>query len=69
MTDMATISTTGEASIGQRITEGLFKRVLFWLIAAVIVAIIFAYQQDQRVTTAVLAATLRQSIPLILGAL
>jgi len=66
---MATISTTGEASIGQRITEGLFKRVLFWLIAAVIVAIIIAYQQDARVTTAVLAATLRQSIPLILGAL
>lgn len=42
---------------------------MFWLITAVLIAIVIFYQLDARVTTAVLASTLRQSTPLVLGAL
>ena len=47
----------------------LLSQVIFWLITAVFVAITIFYRMDERVTTAVLASTLRQSTPLVLGAL
>ena len=66
---MAASRATSSEQIGEFVIKRLLRRVMFWLILAVGVAIIVLYQQDARVTTAVLASTLRQSTPLILGAL
>ncbi|MCB8943225.1 MAG: ABC transporter permease [Ardenticatenaceae bacterium] len=66
---MAASKVTGGERIGEFITKRLLNRVLFWLIAVVIVAIVYFYGQNAQVTTAVLASTLRQSTPLVLGAL
>jgi simple sugar transport system permease protein len=43
--------------------------VLGVVIIVVLVAVLLAFVRDQRVTTAVLSSTLRQSTPLVLGAL
>ena len=51
-------------------TGWVFKNKWLLLIGAIVVgAIVYAYATNDRVTVAVLASTLRQSTPLILGAL
>ncbi len=51
-------------------TSWIFKNKWLLLIGAIVVGTIaYAYATNDRVTTAVLASTLRQSTPLILGAL
>jgi simple sugar transport system permease protein len=47
----------------------LLAKLTFWLIAILLVVIVALYRQNSQVTTAVLASTLRQSTPLVLGAL
>jgi simple sugar transport system permease protein len=66
---MTTVRKTARGSLGEYITKRLLNRVMFWLITAVIIAIVIFYQLNALVTTAVLASTLRQSTPLVLGAL
>jgi simple sugar transport system permease protein len=58
-----------EKSRGRYLTQGLLANLTFWLIAILVVVIVALYRQNSQVTTAVLASTLRQSTPLVLGAL
>jgi simple sugar transport system permease protein len=58
-----------EKSRGRYLTQGLLANLTFWLIAILMVVIVALYRQNSQVTTAVLASTLRQSTPLVLGAL
>jgi simple sugar transport system permease protein len=58
-----------EKGRGRYLTQGLLAKLTFWLIAILLVVIVALYRQNSQVTTAVLASTLRQSTPLVLGAL
>ncbi|MCP4423995.1 MAG: ABC transporter permease [Chloroflexi bacterium] len=61
------METTTSIPIWKQVWERL--GVLGTIIIAVLVAIVISYIQDPKVTTAVLSSTLRQSTPLVLGAL